>query len=137
MYLKSGMSNPLTSMGKQLKHFDQTKHFTCISIRHLAWILFDSSLIRESDLAMSSSGKMAADKYKPSSTPKIKQQSQDTNSQQIHKHVHVPLVSHVCIAHLLTLPRVDPSRIQLNQIPRPLSRSALPLSFSAKHRYLK
>ena len=42
---------------KKLKHFDQTKDFTCISIRHLAWILFDSSFIRESDLAMSSSGK--------------------------------------------------------------------------------
>ena len=35
-----------------------------VSIRHLAWILTDSSLIQESDLAMSSSGKMAADKHK-------------------------------------------------------------------------
>ena len=62
---------------------------TGISIRHLAWILTDSSLIQESDLAMSSSGKMAADKnteYKPLSTVK---QPQCTNSQRIHKRVHV------------------------------------------------
>ena len=91
MYLKSGMSNPLTSKAKQpLKRSDQTQDLTWVSIRHLAWILIDSSFIQESDLAMSSSGKMAADKhkskYKPPSTVK---QSQCTNSQRIHKRVHV------------------------------------------------
>ena len=53
MNLKSGISNPLTSMNKT----KPKNTFTCVSIRHLAWILCDSSLIRESDLAMSSSGK--------------------------------------------------------------------------------
>ena len=91
MYLKPGMSNPLPSTDKiATKRSDQTQDLTGVSIRHLAWILTDSSFIQESDLAMSSSGKMAADKhkskYKPPSTVK---QSQCTNSQRIHKRVHV------------------------------------------------
>ena len=82
--------------------------------------------------------KTAADEYKPPSTTKNKKQhSQNTNMQRIHKHVHVPLVSHVCPTHPLVPPRVDPSRTQPNEIPRPLSRSAFHLSFSAEHRYLK
>ena len=56
------MSNPLTKAKQPLKRSDQTQDLTWVSIRHLAWILIDSSFIQESDLAMSSSGKMAADK---------------------------------------------------------------------------
>ena len=91
MYLKPGMSNPLPSTDKiATKRSDQTQDLTGVSIRHLAWILTDSSFIQESDLAMSSSGKMAADKKhrikdKPPSTSK---QPRCTSSQQVHTHVH-------------------------------------------------
>ena len=51
-----------------------------------------------------------------------KQQSQNTNSQRIHKHAHVQLMSHACTAHPLSLPRIDPSRIQLNSTMRTSSR---------------
>ena len=107
---------------------------------------------------MSSSGKMAADKhkskYKPPSTVK---QSQCTNSQRIHKRVHVQHIHetfptkswsfqdtthihvHVGAVHAWGpfLPRADPSRIQLNstmQASHPLSRSASLLSFLQRKR---
>ena len=157
MYLKPGMSNPLPSTDKiATKRSDQTQDLTGVSIRHLAWILTDSSFIQESDLVMSSSGKMAADKKhrikdKPPSTSK---QPRCTSSQQVHTHVHgqhrhetfptradpsriqltYMFMCNTCMRPFL--PRADPSRIQLNstmQASRPLSRSAFPsLPFAAQ-----
>ena len=73
------------------KRSDQTQDLTGVSIRHLAWILTDSSFIQESDLAMSSSGKMAADKKKhriKDKPPSTSKQPRCTSSQQDHTHVH-------------------------------------------------
>ena len=135
MNLKSGISNPLTSMNKT----KPKNTFTCVSIRHLAWILCDSSLIRESDLAMSSSGK----RRQTNTNHHQRQNKNNTHKTQTRNESTNMFMCHLCPIHVLYIhlyiyhPKVDPSRIQPNEIPCPLSRSAFHLSFSAEHRYLK
>ena len=135
MNLKSGISNPLTSMNKT----KPKNTFTCVSIRHLAWILCDSSLIRESDLAMSSSGKRRqtnTNHHQRQNKTTLTKHKLATNPQTCSCATCVPSMS--CTStHIYISPKVDPSRIQPNEIPCPLSRSAFHLSFSAEHRYLK
>ena len=131
---------------KNLKHFDQTKDFTCISIRHLAWILFDSSFILESDLAMSSSGK-----WRQTNT-NHHQQQKNNHKTQTHNESTNMLMCNLCLMHVrhihfhyqeLILPVYNSTpwcELLLgctNATSRPLSRSAFPLSFSAEHRDLK
>ena len=111
--------------------------FTCVSIRHLAWILCDSSLIRESDLAMSSSGK----RRQTNTNHHQRQNKNNTHKTQTRNESTNMFMCHLCPIHVLyihlRITKMDPSRIQPNEIPCPLSRSAFHLSFSAEHRYLK
>ena len=80
--------------------------------------------------------KTAADKYKPPSTTKNNTHKTQTRNESTNM-----LMSHLCPIHVLyihlRITKMDPSRIQPNEIPCPLSRSAFHLSFSAEHRYLK
>ena len=111
MYFKPGMSNPLPSTDKiATTRSDQTQDLTGVSIRHLTWILTDSSFIQESDLAMSSSGKMAADKKNTESKTSYHRQRNNHDAQTHNESTNV----FMCSTYMRPfLPRVDPSRIQL------------------------
>ena len=134
MYFKPGMSNPLPSTDKiATKRSDQTQDLTGVSIRHLAWILTDSSFIQESDLAMSSSGKWRQTKNTELKTSHHRHRN-NHDAQAHNKFTHMSMDSTDMKPFL---PRADPSRIQLTstmQASRPLSRSASLLSFLQRKR---
>ena len=89
---------------------------TCVSIRHLAWILCDSSLIRESDLAMSSSGKRRQtntnhhQRQNKNNTHKTQTRNESTNMFMCHLcPIHV-LYIHLYITQKLILPGYNPMK---------------------------
>ena len=147
MYLKSGMSNPLTSMGKKTKTLWPNKRFymyfhQTFSLDPL-WFFFHSRIGSGHVIIW----KMAADKYKPPSTTK-----NNNHKTQTHNKSTNMLMCNLCLMHVLhiqfhyqelILPGYNSTpwcELLLgctNATTRPLSRSAFPLSFSAEHRDLK
>ena len=96
MYLKSGMSNPLTSMGKKTKTLWPNKRFymylhQTFSLDPL-WFFFHSRIGSGHVIIW----KMAADKYKPPSTTK-----NNNHKTQTHNESTNMLMCNLCLMHVL------------------------------------